>query len=72
MAVQETPDIKSRFEALSKGSYLDLLIPRSRDIDVSKILQDATPEELARMPSRRNLFFGEDLPPYCTHLLELT
>ena len=61
MATQETPDIKSKFEALSKGSYLDLLIPRSSDIDVSKILQDATPEELARMPTRRNLFFGKDL-----------
>lgn len=58
MATQETSSIRSKFEVLSKGAYLDILLPRSDDIDVSKALQDGSPEELARMPSRRNLFFG--------------
>lgn len=58
MAFQETSSTRSRFEAVTKGAYLDLLLPKSNDIDVSKTLRDASPEELARIPSRRNLFFG--------------
>jgi hypothetical protein len=54
-------DIKAAFETLSKDAHLDLLLPRSNEFNVSKLLQDGSPEELARIPSRRNLFFGSTL-----------
>lgn len=58
MATQETPSIKSRFEAFSKSAHLELLLPRSDDSGILKILQNGSPEDLSRLPSRRNLFFG--------------
>ena len=54
-------DIKAGFETLSNGAYLDLLLPRSNELDVLKLLRDASPEELTRIPSRRNLFFGTSI-----------
>ncbi|KAK5134939.1 hypothetical protein LTR08_005890 [Meristemomyces frigidus] len=52
-------DIKTRFEALSRGAYFEVLLPRSSDFDAVALLRDASPEELAKAPTRRNLFFDE-------------
>ncbi|KAK0366766.1 hypothetical protein LTR91_021156 [Friedmanniomyces endolithicus] len=57
---QDLADVKkTRFEALSRGAYLDVLLPKSSDFNASALIQDGSPEELARAPSRRNLFFDE-------------
>ncbi|TKA72056.1 hypothetical protein B0A55_06661 [Friedmanniomyces simplex] len=56
---QDDADARSRFEALSKGAYLDVLLPKSSDFNASALIRDGSPEELARAPSRRNLFFDE-------------
>ena len=50
--------IKKRFETLSKGAYFEVLLPRSSDFDAIALLKDGSPEELAKAPTRRNLFFG--------------
>jgi hypothetical protein len=49
---------KGPFERLSKGAYLDVLLPRSPDFDAAHLIKDGKPEELARAPARRTLFFG--------------
>ena len=70
MASKDAPsDIKVAFETFSKGAYLDLFLPRSNDSDVSKLLKDAPPEELARIPSRRNIFFGSSIASTLLDLL---
>ncbi|KAK1819744.1 hypothetical protein LTR12_005770 [Friedmanniomyces endolithicus] len=57
---QDPADVKkTRFEALSRGAYLDVLLPKSSDFNASALIQDGSPEELARASSRRNLFFDE-------------
>ncbi|KAK0356186.1 hypothetical protein LTR02_011654 [Friedmanniomyces endolithicus] len=57
---QDPADVKkTRFEALSRGAYLDVMLPKSSDFSASALIQDGSPEELARAPSRRNLFFDE-------------
>ena len=45
--------LTTRFESLSKGAYLDVLLPRASDFDAVSLIRDGTPEELARAPSRR-------------------
>ena len=65
-------DLKFKFEALTKGAYLDILIPKSSDDNVSKLLHDGTPEELARLPARRNLYFGRSITSCYASLLRLT
>lgn len=50
-------DLKSRFEALSPA-YLEVRLPKAHDFDAAGFLRAGSPEELARAPSRRNLFFG--------------
>ncbi len=47
-----------KFEALSKDASLDILLPRVFDIDVLEIIRDGSFEDVQRLPSRRNLFFG--------------
>ncbi|KAK0947268.1 hypothetical protein LTR29_001223 [Friedmanniomyces endolithicus] len=42
-----------------KGAYLDVLLPKASDFNASALIQSGSPEELARAPSRRNLFFDE-------------
>jgi len=56
---QDPADVKSRFETLSRGAYLDVLLPKASDFNASALIQSGSPEELARAPSRRNLFFGK-------------
>ena len=51
-------NLKTRFELLSKGAYFEVLLPRSSDFDAVALLRDGSPEELAKAPTRRNLFFG--------------
>jgi hypothetical protein len=63
MAFQEVATLKDKFETVSKGASLEIVLPRSTELNVSKILQDASPEALARLPSRRNLFFGNAIVP---------
>lgn len=58
MPEDATTTLTSRFEAVSKGAYLDVLLPKSSDFDASALIRDGSPEELARAPSRRDLFFG--------------
>lgn len=50
-------DLKSRFEALSPA-YLEVYLPKAQDFDAAALLRAGNPEELARAPGRRNLFFG--------------
>ncbi|KAK4543703.1 hypothetical protein LTR36_005348 [Oleoguttula mirabilis] len=57
--MEDHDDLKSRFEALSKGAYFEVLVPRSSDFDALTVLRDGSPEELAKAPTRRNLFFDE-------------
>ena len=49
---------RAHFEALAKASYLDVLLPKTTDLDVLKLLRSGSPDELLRAPARRNLFFG--------------
>lgn len=61
MAHKATPDerkIKSKFDALTKEAFFDVLLPRSADFDAAKAIRNGSPEELHRAPTRRNLFFG--------------
>lgn len=51
-------DTKTQFEALSKAAYLDVLLPKMADFDAASLLRSASPDEIARVPARRNLFFG--------------
>ena len=55
----DSEDLKTRFEVLSKGAYFEVLLPRSSDFDAVALLRDGSPEELAKAPTRRNLFFGK-------------
>ncbi|KAK5108381.1 hypothetical protein LTR62_008337 [Meristemomyces frigidus] len=50
------------FETLSKGAYLDILLPQSKNFDAAALVRAGQPEELARAPTRRNLFFDEKIP----------
>ena len=59
MASTEAAQLKSQFDALSKGAYLDILLPKSPDLDIQKALQEGSIEDVSRIPSRRNLFFGK-------------
>lgn len=56
-------DIKARFEALSKSAYLDVSLPKTADFDAAALIRNGTPEEIARAPTRRNLFFGNYIAP---------
>ena len=49
---------RTNFEALAKGAYLDVLLPKSSDFDPASLVDSGSTEELARAPTRRNLFFG--------------
>ncbi|KAK5734858.1 hypothetical protein LTR17_008630 [Elasticomyces elasticus] len=51
--------LRSQFDTLSKGAYLDVLLPKSPDFNAGALVKDGSSEELARAPSRRNLFFDE-------------
>ena len=51
-------DVRTRFEVLAKGAYFEVLLPRSSDFDAAALLRSGSPEELAKAPTRRNLFFG--------------
>jgi hypothetical protein len=62
MSEDEADDVKSRFAAFSKKAYLDVLLPKEDDFDAIAVLQDGSPEELQRAPSRRHLFFGQYCP----------
>ncbi|KAK5120590.1 hypothetical protein LTR85_006246 [Meristemomyces frigidus] len=57
--MEEHEDLKTRFEALSKGAYFEVLVPRSSDFDALGVLSNGSPEDLAKAPTRRNLFFDE-------------
>lgn len=63
MTTTDSTNLKSDFETISKGAYLDVLIPRSADFDAARLLRDGFPEAVARAPTRRNLFFGNVLLP---------
>ncbi|KAK4902165.1 hypothetical protein LTR27_001067 [Elasticomyces elasticus] len=51
--------LRAQFDTLSKGAYLDVLLPKSPDFNAGTLVKDGSSEELARAPSRRNLFFDE-------------
>ncbi|KAM0723129.1 hypothetical protein Q7P37_001329 [Cladosporium fusiforme] len=50
---------RNEFEALSKGAYLEVLLPSTNDFDAVALLRDGKPEEIKRAPSRKHLFFDE-------------
>jgi hypothetical protein len=50
-------DVKKRFEALSPA-FLEVTLPRASDFDAVALLRSGHPEEIARAPGRKNLFFG--------------
>ncbi|KAK3067266.1 hypothetical protein LTR53_015965 [Teratosphaeriaceae sp. CCFEE 6253] len=56
---EDASALRSRIELISTGAYLDVLLPKSSDFDASAFIRDGSPEELARAPSRRTLFFDE-------------
>ncbi|KAK3725056.1 hypothetical protein LTR37_000566 [Vermiconidia calcicola] len=62
MSAPEESNIKTQFATISKGAHLNVLLPRTPDLDVSGIYRDGSPEDLTRLPSRRNLFFDEKAP----------
>ena len=51
-------ETRARFDTLTKGAFLDVLLPKDPDLDVAAILRSETPESIGQTPSRRNLFFG--------------
>lgn len=53
----ESKELKKDFETLSRNAYLDVLVPRSSDVDVKRLLDDG-PEGLFQLPTRRNVFLG--------------
>ena len=66
----ESKGIKQQFEAFARTAHLDVLLPRSNDLTIHKILQEGSPEDVFRVPSRRNLFFGNNgfvNNCHCTH-----
>ncbi|KAK3672289.1 hypothetical protein LTR78_007829 [Recurvomyces mirabilis] len=50
---------KAAFEALSKGAYLDVLLPKTSGFDAASLVESGSAEELAKLPTRRTLFFDE-------------
>lgn len=50
-------DVKAQFESLSPA-HLDVLLLKNHDIDASSLLRNGSPEDISRVPTRRNLFFG--------------
>ncbi|EME49555.1 hypothetical protein DOTSEDRAFT_68362 [Dothistroma septosporum NZE10] len=50
---------RAYFEALANVSHLDVLLPKASDLDVLEVLRNGSPDDLARAPARRNLFFDE-------------
>lgn len=61
MSEDKAPGVKTRFEALSKGAVLDVLIPKSEAFDAAAALrgENGSPEDLQSVPLRRHLFFGQ-------------
>lgn len=55
-------DIKERFEAYSKSTFLDVHLPRASGFDPATLIRNGTPEDIVNAPTRRNLFFGTDSP----------
>lgn len=49
---------KDEFEALSKGAYLEVLLPSTNGFDAVAALRGGKPEEIKRAPTRKHLFFG--------------
>ena len=58
MASSHNQDIKTRFDELSAGSQLDILVPTSADFDPTTLFHDGLPGRLSSAPSRRNLYYG--------------
>jgi len=58
MAAQKNEETRLAFESLSRGAFLDVLLPRDPALDLATILKDGSLEEIGRVPSRRTLFFG--------------
>ena len=56
--MEDVLPLTTAFEFLAKGAYLDVLLPKASNFDAATFIKDGSPEELARAPSRRNLFFG--------------
>jgi hypothetical protein len=61
-------DARTRFEALSPA-FLEVTLPRASNFDAVALLRQGNPEEIARTPGRRNLFFGEYLMSMSIHQL---
>ena len=61
MSKDKASDLRARFEALSKGAVLDVLIPKTEAFNAAAALrrEDASPEDLQSVPLRRHLFFGQ-------------
>jgi len=55
-------ETRARFDTLTKGAFLDVLLPKDPDLDVAAILKSEAPESIGQAPSRRNLFFGASKP----------
>jgi len=49
---------KTAFETLAKGAYLDVLLPKTSDFNAAALIESGSADELAKAPTRRNLFFG--------------
>lgn len=60
MSTDTADGAKSRFETLSKGAVLDVLIPKSDAFDAAAVLrgEDGSLEDLQNVALRRHLFFG--------------
>lgn len=58
MASKPGDEVKAAYLTFSNNAALHVLLPRSHKVDASAILRDASLDDLQRLPSRRNLFFG--------------
>lgn len=51
-------NLKVRFDTISKGAVLDIILPQSPPRELLSALKDGTLEDLRKVTLRRNLFFG--------------
>ncbi|KYG42729.1 hypothetical protein M433DRAFT_157552 [Acidomyces richmondensis BFW] len=57
-------NLKVRFDTISKGAVLDIILPQSPPRELLSALKDGTLEDLRKVTLRRNLFFDEQAEVY--------
>jgi len=59
--MDDKDNLKKRFETVSKGAFLDIILPQSPPTGILSALKDDSQEDWRKLPSRRNLFFGMEM-----------